>query len=62
MLHVCNKAFTIPQEGKFLFKPNTCLNCNSRAKTEMTERDWTWFQRAHNVKTEDTTYPSGSQM
>lgn len=38
MLHVCNKAFTIPQEGKFLFKPNTCLNCNSRAKTEMTER------------------------
>jgi len=45
-------------------KLNTILKSNSRASSETdTQTDWTWFRRAHDVKTETTPpKPPGSQM
>lgn len=49
------KNVQIPREGKSLFKLNTILKSNSRASSETeTQTDWTWFRRAHNVKTDTT--------
>lgn len=40
MFHVYKKAFTIPWEGKSLFKLNAIVKINSRANTEIeTQRD-----------------------
>lgn len=51
-------------KGKSLFKLDVILKNNNLANTETeTRRDWTWFQRAHNIKDRGPPpKPSGSQI